>query len=887
LKFFANHFSNPIFIGMIIVIYLNSDAILFAKSDLHLCLIFPAFDNAMLLSRRALANSFIIEGNMEIIRKLFRQSAFLLGVGLTLHASSSFAARCEYVVQNEWGTGFVAAIRITNDTSTAINGWSVNWAYTDGSKRTGGWNANFSGNNPYKATSVGWNDRINPGKSIEIGVQGDKGVANKPAQRPVVTGGVCSGSSSLPSSSIRSSSSLPSSSSSVFVQSSTSMSRTSSSSSLPLPSSSSRTSSSYYSWSSSSSSRISSSSSISSGPNTAPVADIQLSIYGLTVQVSGRESTDADGHSLQYTIDYGDGSSIKYPEAWHTYKQAGEYNITLTASDGIAQSITSQVVNVEPAPGNQAPIARLTVVREYTSLLGRATSSYDEQNAPLTYEWDFGDGAFPDGAFASVSDCDGRGDTTRRSRLVTVTVSDGELKDTRQGTFGGLCGSVYDVLPIPQFTYRVVGNQLFVDGSTSLYETGFQWNFGDGSIATGLLATHTYAAPGTYEVILRVSGPSLFGNAITKVVVVGDVSSGSSSAHSLVASSSSVASAVSASYVSTSAIYIPCSSRSSIQSSLVSSCGYYPLPSSSSSSSSSLASVTSSSSSYPAGWSSRSTSSKRLSSSSSSISSGPNTAPVANLQVTEHGLTVQASGSASVDADGHKLQYTIDFGDGKTIKYPEAWHTYKQAGVYTVTLTVSDGITQDTQSQLVNVQAIAGNKAPIARMSISLHSGGQAFGSSSYDYEGARLTYEWDYGDGSFPDDSGITIGGCPDNHGVSRLVTMTVSDGQFKDTTQRSFTQTCERPVDNLPVPRFSYVVEGNTILVDGSDSYLDTGFRWNFGDGTIAEGLFASHTYEGPGIYDVNLYVSGADMFGASTTKQVVIGGSSSSAASSASGQ
>lgn len=823
---------------------------------------------------------------MEIIRKLFRQSAFLLGVGLTLHASSSFAARCEYVVQNEWGTGFVAAIRITNDTNTAINGWSVNWAYTDGSKRTGGWNAHFSGSNPYNATSVGWNDRINPGKSIEIGVQGNKGVANKPAQRPVITGGVCSVSSSLPSSSIRSSSSLPSSSSSVFVQSSTSMSRASSSSSLALPSSSSRTSSSYYSWSSSS--RISSSSSVSSGPNTAPVADIQLSIYGLTVQVSGRESTDADGHSLQYTIDYGDGSSIKYPEAWHTYKQAGEYNITLTASDGITQSITSQVVNVEPAPGNQAPIARLTVVREYTSLLGRATSSYDEQNAPLTYEWDFGDGAFPDDAFASVSDCDGRGDTTRRSRLVTVTVSDGELKDTRQGTFGGLCGSIYDVLPVPQFTYLVDGNQLVVDGSSSLYETGFRWDFGDGTTATGLLAAHTYAAPGSYNVTLTTSGPSLFSRSITKVVVVDEVSGASSSAHSAVISSSSAASEISTSYVSASAIYIPCSSRSSFASSLVSSCGYYPLPSSSGASTSSSTSVSSSSSVYPDGWSSRSTSSKRpSSSSSSSSSSGPNTAPVANLQVTEYGLTVQASGYASVDADGHKLQYTIDFGDGKTIKYPEAWHTYKQAGAYTITLTVSDGITQAIQSQVVNVQAAQGNKAPIARLSISLHAGGQGFGSSSYDFEGVPLSYVWDYGDGPFSDDGGITIGGCPDNHGVSRLITLTVSDGELKDTIQGGLTQTCVTPVDNLPTPRFSYVVEGNQLFVDASDSYFDTGFGWDFGDGTTGRGLLATHTYTVPGTYNVTLRVSGADMFGASITKQVVIGGSSSSAASSASGQ
>ncbi len=813
---------------------------------------------------------------MEIIRKLFRQSALVLGVGLTLHASSSVAARCEYVIQNEWGTGFVAAIRITNDTSTAINGWSVNWAYTDGTKRTGGWNANFSGSNPYKATSVGWNDRINPGKSVEIGVQGNKGVANKPAQRPLVTGGVCSNASSAQSSrsSSRVSSSLPSSSSSVFVQSSTSISRTSSSTSS---SSSSFTSNSHYSWSSSS--RVSSSSSISSGPNTAPVADIQLSIYGLTVQVSGRESTDADGHSLQYTIDYGDGSSIQYPEAWHTYQQAGEYNITLTVSDGITQDTRSQVVTVEPAAGNKAPIARLTVVREYDSLRGHARSSYDEQNTPLTFEWDFGDGAFPDDEWASVADCDGRADTTRRSRLVTLTVSDGELKDTRQGTFGGQCGSIYDVLPTARFTYRVDGNKVLFDGSTSVYETGFSWDFGDGTTATGLLASHTYAAPGTYNVRLTTSGPSLFSNSITKVVVVGAVSSASSSAQSAVASSSSVTSEASTSDVSSSVTYTSCPSGSSSPSSFASSCGFPSVPSSSSA----AYVVSSSSSSYPSGWSAPSTSSKRPSSSSSSSSSGPNTAPIAHLQLTAHGLTVQASGRNSTDADGHKLQYTIDFGDGKSIQYPEAWHTYKQAGEYTITLTVSDGITQDIQSQLVSVQAIAGNRAPIARLSISLHSGGIAFGRPSYDYEGVPLAYEWDIGDGTFTDRDVIYLKGCPDYDGLSRLVTLTVSDGELKDTIQKTTTTTCHTPVDNLPIPLFSYVVEGNTIFVDASDSYRDVSFSWDFGDGTTANGLLATHTYAAPGTYNVELYVAGQDMFGASITKQVVIGSSSSSASSS----
>ncbi len=35
--------------------------------------------------------------------------------------------------------------------------------------------------------------------------------------------------------------------------------------------------------------------------------------------------------------------------------------------------------------------------------------------------------------------------------------------------------------------------------------SGFIWDFGDGTIGTGATPTHTYAAPGTYEVTLTVA----------------------------------------------------------------------------------------------------------------------------------------------------------------------------------------------------------------------------------------------------------------------------------------------------------------------------------------------------------------------------------------------
>jgi rhamnogalacturonan endolyase len=103
---------------------------------------------------------------------------------------ASAGGKCTYIVSNEWNTGFTGAIRITNNGSSAINGWSVKWSYTDGTQIIGSWNATLTGTNPYTATNLSWNASIQPGQSAEFGVQGTKGTSTS-AVIPVVTGSVC------------------------------------------------------------------------------------------------------------------------------------------------------------------------------------------------------------------------------------------------------------------------------------------------------------------------------------------------------------------------------------------------------------------------------------------------------------------------------------------------------------------------------------------------------------------------------------------------------------------------------------------------------------------------------------------------------------------------
>ncbi|MEN0037854.1 MAG: cellulase family glycosylhydrolase [Cellvibrio sp.] len=137
--------------------------------------------------------------------------------------SSAASAACTYKIDNEWNTGATGTITVTNSTSTAINGWSVNWQYA-ANRLSGSWNATVSGSNPYTASNLNWNGTLQPGQSASFGFQLNKNGAT--AEIPTLNGTICSGgnTSSTPAvssssvavtSSSRSSASVSSSSSSL------------------------------------------------------------------------------------------------------------------------------------------------------------------------------------------------------------------------------------------------------------------------------------------------------------------------------------------------------------------------------------------------------------------------------------------------------------------------------------------------------------------------------------------------------------------------------------------------------------------------------------------------------------------------------------------------
>lgn len=245
------------------------------------------------------------------------------------------------------------------------------------------------------------------------------------------------------------------------------------------------------------------------------------------------------------------------------------------------------------------------------------------------------------------------------------------------------------------------------------------------------------------------------------------------------------------------------------------------------------------------------------------------------------GQPVSFDGSSSSDPDGTVASYSWDFGDGNSITGPNAAtpsHSYGAAGVYTVTLRVTDtsGVSSSTTRQvpvgLVAAFAVTSPPPLLQGQSLNFDAG------NSLASPGATITsYAWDFGDNSAPETTGNPTTSHTYAQFGSYTVRLTVTDTSHATATTTQVVVVHEHPPTASFTVQTALPLTGQPVLFDGSSSSDPDGpitsYSWNFGDGGTASGAMPSHIYASYGTYSVTLTVTVADGQTASTTKQVVV--------------
>jgi CubicO group peptidase (beta-lactamase class C family)/PKD repeat protein len=243
-------------------------------------------------------------------------------------------------------------------------------------------------------------------------------------------------------------------------------------------------------------------------------------------------SSDSDGNIRTYEWDFGDGTTATGQSTSHSYSTSGTYTVTLTVTDNEGATDTmSKIISVVepnlPVEPNSPPTAAFTFAppspstSDTVSFDGSFSSDLD--GTIRTYEWDFGDGTTATGKTATKSY------SSSGIYTVTLTVMDDEgATDTTSKT---ISVAEPNSAPTASFTFLPsspsTSDTVSFDGSGSSDPDGtirtYEWDFGDGTTATGEMSSHSYGSTGTFTVTLTVTDNEGATNTTTKTVDVKDL----------------------------------------------------------------------------------------------------------------------------------------------------------------------------------------------------------------------------------------------------------------------------------------------------------------------------------------------------------------------------
>ncbi|WP_299369067.1 PKD domain-containing protein [uncultured Tateyamaria sp.] len=486
------------------------------------------------------------------------------------------------------------------------------------------------------------------------------------------------------------------------------------------------------------------------------------------VRFDGSGSTDADGAVNAFSWTMGDGGTASGERPEYRFKNPGNYPVTLTIQGeavGDCSPLDTDTANVQVLPAPEQVIVAedraaaglpATFVAQVTDLDGATVTAQ---------EWTFSDGGTATGDSVDYVFAEpGIYFANLVTRLEGLSSGLDKVETRRkvivnEAPMAGLDGP--DRIAVGAAAVFDASASVDADGAL----TGFAWDFGDGTTASGVAVAHAYNTPGTYTLRLTVMDDAGVGNSavtVERMITVNPAPSVGLEVTQQICTG--IATPWSVSVDETTSVSWRFGDGTTATGASVSHSfgapGLYPVTVSLDDGKGLL-------------------NSRRSEEVYVRVNATP-TAIAGPDQIVNPGEAVQFDASASGDLDGALIDYVWTFSDGVTLNGAQVERSFDASGPVTVELSARDdsgsacATDTDTLRVLVNsspsVDAGPDRDVPVG----AAHDVVVFDASDAVDADGHGLSIQWDFGDGT-------TASGAIVRHAYSApgsyTVTVTASD--------------------------------------------------------------------------------------------------------------
>ncbi|MEX2588739.1 MAG: DUF2341 domain-containing protein [Chitinophagales bacterium] len=245
-----------------------------------------------------------------------------------------------------------------------------------------------------------------------------------------------------------------------------------------------------------------------------PNADFSLgnSCYGDTVDFTNLSTIDFG--TMTYEWDFSDGTTDTATNPQHLFNALGIYEVTLDVTSDFGCE-AQQVKNITVHP---VPSANFTFSNECEEDAVAFTNLSNISAGQLSYNWAFSD-SFSSQDKNPIHVFNGYGDFGVELAVMSNFGCTDTIRDT------------VEIYPLPEVDFSAnpvcIGETTEFENNTSVPDSGSVvsnfWNFGDQEVSFANAPSHTYAAPGAYDVLLEATTAKGCIDSVIKTVVVHDL----------------------------------------------------------------------------------------------------------------------------------------------------------------------------------------------------------------------------------------------------------------------------------------------------------------------------------------------------------------------------